>query len=206
MDEFATAYPIVWFLGGTLGIGLLCGAIPLVVGARTKQVSLGLYAFFACLLGGFIAGALFAVPIALAFTVALVLKSKKRPNQVVTGSTTAPLTLGSTSTLGVRVLRHTYFVLCIVALTTALAAPIVMFGSIFLLDTGITPITGLLFTAAWFYPVAAVAGGVLGIKSWRKHDLKAQGKWTALAFSGIVALLTGWWALYFFCEGQFACQ
>ena len=80
MNETIASHPLAFFTGMALGalfVGLVAGLIPLVAGATTNQKRLGVSGFFASLVGGFVAGGLIAIPIALGFTVKIVLDWKK---------------------------------------------------------------------------------------------------------------------------------
>jgi hypothetical protein len=46
----------------SLVVGLICGAIPLIIGAAKNQLGLGFLALIVCTISGFILGLLLAVP------------------------------------------------------------------------------------------------------------------------------------------------
>jgi hypothetical protein len=64
-------------LFGALGMGGLCGLLPLIIGMRKGQQGLGLTGFVVCVLCGLVLGVLLAAPAAIVFT--LIIVSKARP-------------------------------------------------------------------------------------------------------------------------------
>jgi hypothetical protein len=64
-------------LFGALGMGSLCGLLPLIFGMRKGQQSLGLAGFVVCVFCGLVLGVLLALPAAIVFT--LIIFSKARP-------------------------------------------------------------------------------------------------------------------------------
>ena len=49
---------------GALVIGILSGCVPLIYGLNKNQLALALGGFFACIVGGFVLGAILAFPMA----------------------------------------------------------------------------------------------------------------------------------------------
>ncbi len=60
--------------------GILAGLVPLIVGSKKRQMSLGLGGFFACAISGAVLGLILAVPIAGIFTWLIVRNSKAQTN------------------------------------------------------------------------------------------------------------------------------
>jgi hypothetical protein len=93
MGDTATEYTIGYWIGvviGAMGVGLVCGLIPLVAGAHTQQKRLGTIAFAACIAGSLILGAILAVPLALSFTIVIVVRWNRRPHAQEQTATTGP--------------------------------------------------------------------------------------------------------------------
>ena len=67
-------------------IGLLLGLIPLVLGLKKKQKSLGVYGFISSIFGGAILGFLLSIPIVGIFTYLILKRSKpeaENPDNIV---------------------------------------------------------------------------------------------------------------------------
>ena len=72
-------HPVAYFVAvafGAIVVGLVCGLIPLAAGALTKQKRLAILGFTACFVGGLLGGVLLAVPLALGFTITIIVKWK----------------------------------------------------------------------------------------------------------------------------------
>lgn len=84
LTNVAAANPVAFFTGAILGaaiVGLVVGLIPLAVGALTGQKHFGTTGFIFCLIGSLVGGAVVAIPIAVAFCVYIVIKSRKASKQ-----------------------------------------------------------------------------------------------------------------------------
>ena len=82
MSDAATDYATGYWIGvliGAIGVGLVCGLVPLAAGAFTRQMRLGTIGFAACVVGSLILGAILAVPLALIFTVVIVVEWNRKP-------------------------------------------------------------------------------------------------------------------------------
>jgi len=58
---------------GSLGMGALCGLAPFFLGKNYNNKNLGMIGFFACVISGFILGALLAIPVAGVFSLIIYL-------------------------------------------------------------------------------------------------------------------------------------
>lgn len=62
---------------GSLVVGLICGAIPLVIGINKKKLGLGIGGLIACVVSGLIFGLILAIPICILFVWLISRASKK---------------------------------------------------------------------------------------------------------------------------------
>jgi len=62
---------------GSLVGGALAGLLPLIFGKKRDKAVLGIIGFVVCLICGFILGLLLALPVAVIFTVIIIVTSKK---------------------------------------------------------------------------------------------------------------------------------
>ena len=80
----ATESQLAFFTGAVFGaivVGLICGLIPLAIGAITHQKRSAVISFFACLFASLLGGAVVAVPTALVFSIVLLIKWQRAPNK-----------------------------------------------------------------------------------------------------------------------------
>lgn len=56
-----------YWIWGALVVGLICGAIPMIMGAKKNKIGLGFAGFILCIVGSLILGALLAVPVCSVF-------------------------------------------------------------------------------------------------------------------------------------------
>lgn len=62
---------------GALAVGAILGIAPLIVGLKKDKKGLAIGGFVACIVAGFVAGILLALPVCIGFVVAIILVSKK---------------------------------------------------------------------------------------------------------------------------------
>ena len=72
------AFAIGTLVGGAF-VGLLCGLAPLLAGQSKNQSQLGWIGFASCVISGLLLGLLLAVPVALVFTLVILLKKPAVP-------------------------------------------------------------------------------------------------------------------------------
>ncbi|MBN1621889.1 MAG: hypothetical protein JW871_04795 [Endomicrobiales bacterium] len=60
-------------------VGIVAGLVPFIIGMNKNKSSLAITGFFACMVSGAILGLLLAVPVCIAFTWAILKKSKEKP-------------------------------------------------------------------------------------------------------------------------------
>jgi len=83
-----SAEMIAWFVGtlvGGGGVGLICGLLPYFIGKKRNNRRLGKYGLYACVVSGLILGIILALPMGIAFSVAIIASgtptlNKKLPN------------------------------------------------------------------------------------------------------------------------------
>lgn len=68
-------YMIGVFFGGLVA-GSLTGLIPFLIGLKKEETTLGIIAIITCSLSGLILGILLAIPVAIGFIVAILIKAK----------------------------------------------------------------------------------------------------------------------------------
>jgi len=74
---------IVYIAFLNIGLGILFGAIPLVLGFIKKERSYGVFGFLGAIIGGAILGIFLSIPVAAIFTWLIVRKQKNQPTEVV---------------------------------------------------------------------------------------------------------------------------
>ncbi|QVK18181.1 hypothetical protein KHQ81_00230 [Mycoplasmatota bacterium] len=62
---------------GAIGIGVIMGLIPLLVGISKDQKGLGIAGFISCIIGGFLLGIFLALPVAIVFLITILVHAKK---------------------------------------------------------------------------------------------------------------------------------
>ena len=65
---------------GSLVVGVISGAIPLVIGINKKQLGLGIGGFIICVVSGLILGLILAIPMCILFVWLISNASKKQAN------------------------------------------------------------------------------------------------------------------------------
>jgi hypothetical protein len=72
-------HPVAYWIGVLIGafvVGCVCGLLPLLVGRRYGRAPLGIAGFFSCLGAGMLFGLFLALPVAIIFTVIIVVLGK----------------------------------------------------------------------------------------------------------------------------------
>lgn len=71
-----SGFAVGMFLGGAMA-GMVCGLLPYFVGKKKGNGKLGGIGFFSCIGAGLILGLLLALPVAIVFTVVIIVKADK---------------------------------------------------------------------------------------------------------------------------------
>ena len=79
MEQQQGFYYVGLLIGGLIA-GALCGAAPLIIGFVRENRKLGFIGFACCIVGGLVLGLILAIPLAIFFSVGIVLKKKDKDN------------------------------------------------------------------------------------------------------------------------------
>ena len=69
-------FTLAAFIGGAIA-GALCGLAPLLIGNSKGQQQLGLIGFISCIVSGLLLGLLLAVPVAIVFSIVILMQKPK---------------------------------------------------------------------------------------------------------------------------------